>query len=522
MFSVFARGIGRRASASPPSSRKSRLRVLPLEARDVPAAGLGAANDFSAFILHDFNAQYSDVEGRVAVGGNATITGYAIGDHAGNSHGTRDDLIVGGNLNISNGQVFFGNTVYGGTGTIAQNFGHPNGTVRQQSGVIDFGAAEASLKALSDSYAATPATGNYVNSYGTIILKGKAGQNVFNVPAGVLWSASDLRIQAPAGATVIVNITGANARMQFMGYHLEGGVGQDGVILNFPQATNLVFQGIGIFGNVLAPRAFVDFSNGQINGTLVASSWCGYGQINLPQQPDCPPPPPPPCDCPPPPPPVCEPPPPPPCEPPPPPPPVCPPPPPPVCEPPPPPPPVCPPPPPPPVCEPPPPPVCEPPPPPPCEPPPPPPPPVCPPPPPPVCEPPPPPVCEPPPPPPPVCPPPPPPVCEPPPPPPVCPPPPPPCEPPPPPPVCHEPPPPVCHEPPPPPVCHTPPPPPPVCHEPPPPVCHTPPPPPPAPCAPAPNCGDSHGRGRGSRWGDCSWNTRDCHTSNSGHHGRKW
>ena len=56
---------------------------------------------------------------------------------------------------------------------------------------------------------------------------------------------------------------------------------KENVILNFPQATNVTFQGIGIFGNVLAPRAFVDFSNGQLNGTLVACSWCGYGQINF-------------------------------------------------------------------------------------------------------------------------------------------------------------------------------------------------------------------------------------------------
>jgi hypothetical protein len=69
------------------------------------------------------------------------------------------------------------------------------------------------------------------------------------------------------------------------------------LILNFHNATNVTFAGIGIFGNVLAPRAFVDFSNGQLNGTLVANSWCGYGQINI----DHPPPPPcrlrlPPCE----------------------------------------------------------------------------------------------------------------------------------------------------------------------------------------------------------------------------------
>src|SRR5262249_41279330 len=118
----------------------------------------------------------------------------------------------------------------------------------------------------------------------TIILNGTAGPNVFNVPASTLASANDLRINAPAGSTVIVNVTGTSAQMQFMGFHLLGGIDKDGVILKFPQATSATFQGIGIFGNVLAPRANVNFSNGQINGALVASSWTGYGQVNFPQQ----------------------------------------------------------------------------------------------------------------------------------------------------------------------------------------------------------------------------------------------
>src|SRR5262245_7298208 len=219
MFSVFARGIGRRATASVPRSRKSRLSVLSSEARAVPATGLGVANDYSAFVLHDANLFFSDVQGRLAIGGNAKITGYAVGDQLTNSNGTRDDLIVGGNLDFSNGQVFNGNAVFGGTGTIAANVGHPHGNFRQQSTVLDFSQAETELKALSDQYAAMPATGSVVNSFGTIILNGHAGQNVFNVSASMLWSAVDLRINAPAGATVIVNVTGANARMQFMGYH---------------------------------------------------------------------------------------------------------------------------------------------------------------------------------------------------------------------------------------------------------------------------------------------------------------
>jgi hypothetical protein len=137
------------------------------------------------------------------------------------------------------------------------------------------------LQSLADSYAALPPTGTTQNRFGTIILTGNnAGQNVFNVPASMLWNAFDLIINTPAGSSAIVNITGTEARMQFMGFHLNG-VSKENVILNFPQATTVTFQGIGIFANVLAPRAHVEFSNGQLNGTLVADSWNGQGQINF-------------------------------------------------------------------------------------------------------------------------------------------------------------------------------------------------------------------------------------------------
>ena len=281
MFSVISRRLFRRGLSLQISrrNRKRRLSLDFLEARDVPATGLGVANDFNAFILHDLNAYQSDIQGRVAVGGNASFTAYGLGDQLVDSDGMRNDLIVGGNLTFTNGQVFFGNVVYGGTGTF-DHFGHPNGSVHQGT-LIDFGAAAAALQSLADSYAALAPTGTTQNRFGTIVLTGSnAGQNVFNVPASMLWNAFDLIINTPAGSTAIVNITGAEARMQFMGFHING-VSKENVILNFPQATSVTFQGIGIFANVLAPRAHVEFSNGQLNGTLVADSWNGQGQINF-------------------------------------------------------------------------------------------------------------------------------------------------------------------------------------------------------------------------------------------------
>ena len=258
-------------------AHKSRLAFEQLEGRAVPASGLGIANDFSAFVLHDANLNYSAINGRAAVGGNANFSSYTIGDALPNSYATRDDLIVGGNLNYMYGQVFNGNVVYGGTGTFT-SFGHPNGTIRHDS-VINFASAETQLDTLSDQYAALPTNGTTQDSMGTVTLTGtNADTNVFRVTNGQLWNAKNLVIKAPAGSSVIVNMVGTTARMQFMGMSVQGTTA-DHVLLNFYQATNLTLNGVGIQGSVLAPRATLTFSNGDIFGNLVAGTWTGYGHV---------------------------------------------------------------------------------------------------------------------------------------------------------------------------------------------------------------------------------------------------
>lgn len=257
--------------------RKPQLAVELLEGREVPASGLGIASDFSAFVLHNANVTSSGVEGRAAVGGNGTFVNYAVGNVLSNSHGLRDDLIIGGNAAFSNGQVFNGNTVYGGTGTFT-SFGHPNGTVHQGS-VIDFGTSETNLLTLSGQYAALPANGTVQSAYGVLTLTGSnPGSNVFQLTSAQLWDAVNLNIVAPAGSTAIVNVSGTNARMLYMGMAVQGTT-REHVLLNFSQATNLMLAGVGVQGSVLAPHAAVDFSNGQVIGTLVAGSWSGSGQI---------------------------------------------------------------------------------------------------------------------------------------------------------------------------------------------------------------------------------------------------
>src|SRR5206468_696104 len=63
------------------------------------------------------------------------------------------------------------------------------------------------------------------------------------------------------------------------------GTDKQHVLFNFPQATTLNTNGIGINGSLLAPLAAVNFASGNIDGTLIAQSVSNNGEAhNLPFQ----------------------------------------------------------------------------------------------------------------------------------------------------------------------------------------------------------------------------------------------
>ncbi len=43
------------------------------------AINFGLANDYNVFVFGDLNLSNTDAEGRVAVGGNATLSNYGVG-----------------------------------------------------------------------------------------------------------------------------------------------------------------------------------------------------------------------------------------------------------------------------------------------------------------------------------------------------------------------------------------------------------------------------------------------------------
>ena len=75
---------------------------------------LGLDSTLNLLSFGNFAATSSDVEGRVAVGGNATFGSYSIADRTGAAPGAA--LTVAGNLNFSGGSIH-GDTIVGGSYT---------------------------------------------------------------------------------------------------------------------------------------------------------------------------------------------------------------------------------------------------------------------------------------------------------------------------------------------------------------------------------------------------------------------
>ncbi|MEB3177963.1 MAG: choice-of-anchor A family protein [Nostocaceae cyanobacterium] len=245
-------------------------------ATQAQAATLGPAADFNLFVLGDLTQSDTSVQGRVAVGGNATLSNYSAGNALTSSPNNGGTLVVGNNLSFLNGSVN-GNVVYGGSADVTNaNFNQSQGRP------IDFNAAGAELRQISTSLSRLNVNGTTTINFGGISLRGtNSGLNVFNVLASDLAQANSFSIDAPADSTAIVNISGSNSNFSNMGFNLTG-INRQQVLYNFFDATNLTASAIGIQGSLLAPNAAMEFNNGRISGNLIVGSLQGSGAIELP------------------------------------------------------------------------------------------------------------------------------------------------------------------------------------------------------------------------------------------------
>lgn len=263
-----------------------------------PLLDLGVASNYNVFILGDMNHQYSDVEGRLAVGGNLTLSNYAIGMLLGSGANHTDSLVAGGTLAFSDGRVYHGNAVYGADSDVQQvgfyagdNPAEATGTLRQGS-PIDFDAAARELEQRSHTLGSQASNGSLIRPKhgGFAQLLGSHNLlNVFDVSIDDL-ATGRLDLIVPDGAWTLINVSGKSGSLNSMGIHfganserINDNTRHDGslsgrVLFNFFEAETLDVHALALPGSLLAPFADLNFYNARIDGQVIAKSLFGAPQ----------------------------------------------------------------------------------------------------------------------------------------------------------------------------------------------------------------------------------------------------
>ncbi|WP_339220691.1 DUF5057 domain-containing protein [Paenibacillus sp. FSL H8-0332] len=237
-----------------------------------PISALGVAKDYSVYILEDIDYSSTSFQNkaRTAAGGNFTTPNLTLGGNLPESE-SGATLVVGGNINwSSNNGSMRGKAYYGGK-VIAIAEAYKNKVFLDTS--LPFAQVNQHLKNLSSYLGHLPGTNVtsvLANGRNDFTLNGTdPNLNIFNVTLkDSSKSISAVNINAPAGSTVVINISGKSASFGNGSINHEN-VANDHIIFNFYEAETLVSQYYAIDQSILAPLATLSLT-GTYNGTIIA------------------------------------------------------------------------------------------------------------------------------------------------------------------------------------------------------------------------------------------------------------
>lgn len=272
------------------------------------AINFGPANDYNVFVFDNISLSNTDAEGRVAAGGDATLSNYGIG--AGISPlppaGTDPSFVVGGTLNVSNGSNASGNTVISPDSTVIQyTMGNPNGSLIIDT-PIAFAEAELYLKCASQFWRSLEPNGTGEVLFGQLNLTGTDNVlNIFRFDSTDIYDTglslnqlNGINIIAPTDSTILINVDGED--VQYGSYQIfrNGNTASREnarkILWNYADALIWSNSTTAIYGSVLAPFATANTTYSQINGNIIFDSYFGNAESHnelflgeLPDPTDC-------------------------------------------------------------------------------------------------------------------------------------------------------------------------------------------------------------------------------------------
>ena len=290
-------------------------------------ASLAQASEYNLFILTDVQQINTSIEGRAAIGGNASFSSVRIGSKLCSPSlptplfGTDPTLVVGGNLKWDKGTNYSGNTVmtpnghYHVTDVTYENANEHEQPIRRAGLNEDFDYAFEYFRCAArqwTNFTSLPNTTTVINCHGNVYMIGlNQDINVFRInanqvaPSGnmigsgnnTLYGISSLTIIAPENSTILINVNGA--AIDFGNYEItrntlipanlplpctdichqlcQGVTPTEAqkkqILWNFYNASTIVTSNANFQGSVFAPFATIFTNGGSIEGTVIAEGY---------------------------------------------------------------------------------------------------------------------------------------------------------------------------------------------------------------------------------------------------------
>lgn len=256
------------------------------------AINFGSAGEYNVFVFGNLSLSNTDAEGRVAVGGNATLSNYGVGASILPlpPSGSDASLVVNGDLDVSAGSNACGNTIVSPSSTVINyTMGNPNGSLLTAT-PIDFAEAERYLKCASIFWSGLVPNGTGTVVFGQLNLTGiDETLNIFRFDSTNIYGTglalnqlNGINIIAPADSTILITVDGSN--ILYGSYQIfRNGIAASRadackILWNHPDALTWSNSTTAIYGSVLAPFAAATTTFSQINGNIIFESFTGNAE----------------------------------------------------------------------------------------------------------------------------------------------------------------------------------------------------------------------------------------------------
>ena len=253
------------------------------------ATGITGFSNFSLFTPGNVTVSTPvDIQGAAAIGGTAMLDNYTVDSANATPLPLGYSLVAPTLANGSTVIITDGNYAYGGNPAHVYNNGSGTripSSAATDTNPLDFAQLSSDLSGFSAGLAAIAPnmTLSKIDPAHYSLTGTSTSGNAFDTTISQLApsAGSTLDISAPAGSTVVINVTDSGTvNLAPLATINLVGVSQSTVIWNFPNASAITAGSTQWKGTILAPAASLDYPGAQVDGSVYVASLSGATEIH--------------------------------------------------------------------------------------------------------------------------------------------------------------------------------------------------------------------------------------------------